>query len=180
MFFYLFGVNMAKAKKSAKGKKVSHKTKKVKTTRVERVAKKVVKQAVRQAQKAVRQATPQVKKFVKQVTGKPVERIVSEAMSQVNRAIAPAGLKLVSTGNKKLVGEISHFFDKISVAVIEVKDTINEGDAVTIEGPQTNLKQKISSMQIEHDKIKSAKKGQSVGMKVAGPVRRKDLVYKAL
>lgn len=162
---------MAKAKKSVK-KKVSSKAKKVKTTRVERVARKVVKQATKIAQKTAKQVVRQaIKSIPKDAT--------RQAMSAVNQAIAPTGFQIVQS-NKKLVGEISHFFDKISVAVIEVKDTINEGDAVTIEGPQTNLKQKISSMQIEHDKIKSAKKGQSVGMKVSGPVRRKDLVYKAL
>ena len=79
---------------------------------------------------------------------------------------------------KKLVGEISHFFDKISVAVVEVKSEIKTGDTILIEGPQTNLKQKVESMQIEHEKVAAAKKGQSIGMKVAGPVRKKDLVYK--
>ncbi len=80
--------------------------------------------------------------------------------------------------DKKLVGEISHFFDKISVAVVEVKAEMKAGDTILIEGPMTNLKQKVDSMQIEHEKIATAKKGQSVGMKVSGPVRKKDLVYK--
>ena len=80
--------------------------------------------------------------------------------------------------DKKLVGEISHFFDKISVAVVEVKSEIKTGDTILIEGPQTNLKQKVGSMQIEHETIASAKKGQSIGMKTSGPVRKKDLVYK--
>lgn len=178
---------MAKAKKSAK-RKVSHKAKRVRTTRVERVAKKVVKQAVRQATKTARQAgriaqqatKMAVKAAAQAVPPRVAKDVRRQVVSTVNQALAPAGLQLVATGNKRLVGEISHFFDKISVAVIEVKDTLNEGDAITIEGPQTNLKQKVASMQIEHDKIKSARKGQSIGMKVSGSVRRKDLVYKAL
>ena len=80
--------------------------------------------------------------------------------------------------DKKLVGEISHFFDKILVAVVEVKAEMKAGDTILIEGPMTNLKQKLDSMQIEHEKIATAKKGQSVGMKVSGLVRKKDLVYK--
>lgn len=88
---------------------------------------------------------------------------------------AKAALKAVE---KKLIGEISHFFDKISVAVVEVKTEMKTGDTILIEGPLTNLKQTVASMQIEHEKVAVAKKGQSIGMKVAGPVRKKDLVYK--
>jgi len=80
---------------------------------------------------------------------------------------------------KKLVGEISHFFPKINVAVIEVKAPLKVGDKISIEGPTTNFQQKIDSMEVEHKKVKTAKKGDSVGMKVAEKVREKDLVYKA-
>ena len=79
---------------------------------------------------------------------------------------------------KKLVGRISHFFPKISVAVVEVEDTIKVGDKISIEGPTTNFQQTVESMQIEHKNITEAKKGDSVGLKVAEKVREKDLVYK--
>ena len=79
---------------------------------------------------------------------------------------------------KKLVGTITHFFDKISVAVIKVNAPISVGDEIAIEGPQTNIKMKISSMQVEHEAIKSAKKGDDIGMKVPSPVRAKDQVFK--
>jgi len=83
-----------------------------------------------------------------------------------------------TTAGKKVVGVITHFFDKISVAVIEVKSPISVGDEITIEGPQTNIKMKVESMQVEHDKIKTSKKGDDIGMKVPSPVKAKDLVYK--
>ena len=79
---------------------------------------------------------------------------------------------------KKIVGEISHFFPKISVAVIEVKAPLKVGDKISIEGPTTKFQQKIDSMEVEHKKVQTAKKGDSVGMKVAEKVREKDLVYK--
>jgi len=79
---------------------------------------------------------------------------------------------------KKLVGRISHFFDKISVAVIELKADLKEGDKISFEGPKTNFTQTASSMQIEHEKVAVAKKGQSIGMKVSEPVRENDQVYK--
>ncbi len=126
------------------------------------------------ARKAVKKVQTQVRRTAKKV----VKRAVKQAVSAANKALRPAGYKIVPMAGKKLVGEISHFFDKISVGVVEVKDAIRAGDKISIEGPQTNFTQTVASMQIEHDKIDTAKKGQSVGMKMAQPVRRKDLVYR--
>lgn len=79
---------------------------------------------------------------------------------------------------KKLVGKISHFFPKISVAVVELDDELKVGDKISIEGPKTNFEQIVESMQIEHQPVETAKAGQSIGLKVKERVREKDLVYK--
>lgn len=79
---------------------------------------------------------------------------------------------------KKLIGKISHYFDKIGVAVIDLTDTLEVGDEISIEGAATNFRQTIDSMEIEHQKIDKAKKGQSIGMKVADKVRDNDKVFK--
>jgi translation elongation factor EF-Tu-like GTPase len=76
------------------------------------------------------------------------------------------------------VGRVSHFFARINVAVIELKDTISVGDKIFIKGPTTDIEQTVDSMEIEHEKVKQAKAGQSVGMKVKGRVRESDTVYK--
>jgi putative protease len=76
------------------------------------------------------------------------------------------------------VGKVSHFFSKINVAVIEVKDTISVGDQIFIKGPTTDIQQSVDSMEIEHEKIDEATAGHSVGMKVNGRVRENDVVYK--
>jgi|TARA_Y100000310_G_scaffold124950_2_gene123763 putative protease len=76
------------------------------------------------------------------------------------------------------VGKVSHYFDKIGVAVIEVSGQLKVGDEIHIKGHTTDFKQKITSMQIEKDKIQEAKSGQSVGMKVDQQVRANDLVLK--
>jgi putative protease len=79
---------------------------------------------------------------------------------------------------KKLIGKISHYFTKIGVAVIELSDTLSVGDEISVEGASTNFTQKIDSMQIEHKNVNKAKKGDSIGLKVADRVREEDLVYK--
>jgi len=76
------------------------------------------------------------------------------------------------------VGRVSHFFGKINVAIIEVKDTISVGDQIFIKGPTTDIEQTIDSMEIEHTKVKQAEAGQSIGMKVNARVRENDIVYK--
>ena len=76
------------------------------------------------------------------------------------------------------VGRVSHFFTKISVAVIELTATVSVGDRILIKGPTTNLEQTIDSMEIEHEKVQKAGAGQSIGLKVKDRVRETDVVYK--
>ena len=79
------------------------------------------------------------------------------------------------------VGKVNHYFSKIGVAVIDVTDgSIKVGDEIHIKGHTTDFKQKVSSMQIEQDKIEMAEPGQSIGMKVSESVRQHDIVYKTI
>jgi len=81
---------------------------------------------------------------------------------------------------KKLVGKISHYFDKIGVAVVDLSDTLEVGDEISIEGAATNFRQTVDSMEVEHQKIDKAKKGDAIGMKVADKVRNNDKVFKVV
>jgi len=86
----------------------------------------------------------------------------------------------VSEQELKEIGRVSHFFTKISVAVIELTSTLSVGDRILIKGPTTNFEQTGNSMQIEHENVKVAKAGQSIGLKVDERVREDDTVYKIL
>ncbi|MFH1586883.1 MAG: hypothetical protein ABID38_03440 [Candidatus Diapherotrites archaeon] len=79
---------------------------------------------------------------------------------------------------KDLVGKILHYYDKIGVAVIELSGNLKDGDKISIEKDGDALEQTVGSMQIEHEKIKSAKKGQAIGMKVSSPVKQNSEVFK--
>ncbi|MDD5181656.1 MAG: translation elongation factor-like protein [Candidatus Nanoarchaeia archaeon] len=79
---------------------------------------------------------------------------------------------------KTRVGKISHYFSKIGVAVVEVEAPLKVGDKISIEGGTTKFEQTVSSMQVDREAIKSAKKGDSVGMKVDSEVKPGDVVYK--
>jgi len=83
-------------------------------------------------------------------------------------------------GEEKLVGRITHYFTRISVAVVELSDTLRVGDEIIIKGATTNLRQKVESMQIMHEPVTEAQAGQSVGLKVVDRVREGDKVYKVV
>ena len=78
------------------------------------------------------------------------------------------------------VGSITHFFSKISVAVVELTAPLAVGDHILIKGPTTDFEQMVESMQIEHKNIEKAEAGQSIGMKMAEHVKERDVVYKKL
>ncbi len=78
------------------------------------------------------------------------------------------------------VGYITHFFSKISVAVVELTEPLSVGDHILIKGPSTDFEQVVDSMQIEHQNIQRAQSGQSIGLKTLQQVKEKDVVYKKL
>jgi len=86
----------------------------------------------------------------------------------------------LSEENVVEVGHVTHFFTKISVAVVELSATLAVGDTILIKGPTTDFEQVVESMQIEHENIERAEAGQSIGLKTEQRVREEDIVYKKL
>ena len=79
------------------------------------------------------------------------------------------------------IGEVVHYFGKISVAAIKLADgDLKAGDTIHIKGHTSDFTQKIESIQIEHNSVTEAKKGADIGIKVSEHVREKDVVYKVI
>jgi len=79
---------------------------------------------------------------------------------------------------EKLIGKITHYFGKIDVGIIKIENgELNIGDTVHIKGHTSDFMQQISSMQIEHEQIQKAKKGDDIGIKVDQKVHEHDEVY---
>ena len=69
----------------------------------------------------------------------------------------------------KKVGKISHYYNHLGVAIIEVKTPFSVGDTLKFvkHGSGEELfQQVVSSIQEEHKSINKTKKGMSVGVKV--------------
>ena len=76
------------------------------------------------------------------------------------------------------VGEVTHYYTRIGVAVIRITAPLRVGDRIAIKGHTTNFEQTVDSMQIEHEAVEEAKPGDLVGLKVVERVREGDIVYK--
>jgi len=79
----------------------------------------------------------------------------------------------------KEVGEVTHFYSHLGVAIVKCKVPISTGDMLWFKGATTDFKETVSSMQYDHKTIQAAKKGQEVGIKVSEKVREGDKVYLA-
>lgn len=77
------------------------------------------------------------------------------------------------------IGHITHYFPKIGVAVVEITaGALKVGETVRIKGHTSDLTQTVESLQREHLQVPEIGKGASAGMKVGGPVREGDKVYR--
>jgi len=78
------------------------------------------------------------------------------------------------------IGKVNHYYNRISVAVLELSGELQIGDKILILGRTTELTQVVTSMEIEHRKMQKVGPGMDVALKVAEPVRKGDMVYKVV
>ncbi|MBI4159323.1 translation elongation factor-like protein [Candidatus Woesearchaeota archaeon] len=78
----------------------------------------------------------------------------------------------------KEVGKVFAYYSNIGVAAIKLSGALKVGDTIAIKGHTTDITQRVESIQIEHEKVKEAKKGDEIGIKVSDRVRLNDVVYK--
>ena len=69
------------------------------------------------------------------------------------------------------IGEVTHYYDRISVAVIQLSSQLSKGDRVHFLGHGSDFTQEITSIQVEHETINSAGKGSEVAIKTVKPVK---------
>ncbi len=86
----------------------------------------------------------------------------------------------MKTMSKGKLGKVTHYYDKLGVAVIELSGALKVGDKIKFMRKEEDLfEQEVSSMQFDHKSIDKAGKGKSVGMKTEQKVGDGVEVYKA-
>lgn len=77
------------------------------------------------------------------------------------------------------VGKVTHYYDKIGVAIVELDGTLSVNDNVKfIEDGKELFGQIVDSIQVEHEKKDSAPRGSVVGLKVNEEVKEGVEVFK--
>jgi len=77
------------------------------------------------------------------------------------------------------IGKVTHYYDKIGVAVVELTKGIKVGDNIRFErGGEKLFEQEVKSMQVEHKEVKNAKKGDDIGLKSDQEVKEGAEVFK--
>ncbi|MEK7107322.1 MAG: hypothetical protein AAB899_04005 [Patescibacteria group bacterium] len=72
---------------------------------------------------------------------------------------------------EKLIGTVTHWYDKISVAVVKVTGKLTKGAAVKVKKGDDEFEDTVSSIQIDHKDVVSAKKGDDAAIKLSRPAK---------
>lgn len=75
------------------------------------------------------------------------------------------------------IGHVTHYYGKISVAVLALNDDLKVGDTIHFLGRNTDFNQQVGSMEIEHQKVETVGPGDEVALKVLERVRKGDTVF---
>ncbi len=79
------------------------------------------------------------------------------------------------------IGVVIHYYNKISVAIVEIQnDFIALEEVLFIKGKTTRFRQRVKSIEYEHQKISKAPVGYQIGLQVGAPVAEGDIVYKEI
>ena len=93
-------------------------------------------------------------------------------------AIAPVPPRGPLPGEER-VGFVTHYYGHLSVAAIRLESgSLRVGDTIRILGHTSDFRQRVESMQIEHQPVTEAGRRQEIGLKVTEHARERDDVYK--
>jgi len=137
-----------KARSKKKAKKVAKKkVRKVKSRKAKKAAKKTTKKKPAKKAKKTAKKKP-AKKAKKAKAKKPAKKVAKKVRK------AP------------VIGKVTHYYDRIGVAVVEIMSVLKHGDMIRLKHGAKSFAQKAASMQVNHTPIAVAKQGEEIGLKV--------------
>ena len=78
------------------------------------------------------------------------------------------------------IGRVTHYYNHINVAVLNLTDSLKLGDRIHIYGHATDLVERVASMEVDHHPVVWVKPGDHVAIKVIEPVHEHDKVYRII
>jgi hypothetical protein len=80
---------------------------------------------------------------------------------------------------EEFIGVVTHYYGHLSVAAIRLEaGGLRVGDTIRILGHTSDFRQRVDSMQLDHQSVTEAGKRQEIGLKVSQHAREHDAVYK--
>jgi len=76
------------------------------------------------------------------------------------------------------VGVVTHYYGHLSVAAVKLEVTLAVGQTIHVLGHTSDFRQRVDSMQIEHEQVQEAIGGDEIGIRVAQHAREHDVVYR--
>ncbi len=67
----------------------------------------------------------------------------------------------------KQIGIVTHWYDKLGVAVVKLAGKLSKGDSIIVRKGDEEFKDTVASLQIEHEDVSSAKKGDDAAIKLS-------------
>ena len=126
------------------------------------VSKKKVKKTVMKKKVTKTMKKKLVKKMTKKITMKLIKKTAKKPMKK-----SPVAKKTVkSAAVAGTLGSVVHYYDRIGVAILELTAPVVVGDLLTFRRGKREFTQPIGSMQMNHQPVERATKGQVVGVKV--------------
>jgi translation elongation factor EF-1alpha len=79
---------------------------------------------------------------------------------------------------ERKVGTVEHYYPKVHAASVGLEGDLKLGDTVHIQGHGDDLRERVSSMQVDHVPIQEGHAGQHIGLQVPRKVHEKAEVFK--
>lgn len=76
----------------------------------------------------------------------------------------------------KKIGEVTHYYTGLQVAIVKLSGSLQVGQTVNFKGATTDFEQEVTDMEFDHEKLEEVEKGKEVGIKVEERVREGDEV----
>jgi putative protease len=79
---------------------------------------------------------------------------------------------------EKKIGTVTHYWNHLHVAGVTITNgELHTGDRIHIKGHTSDFEQTVGSMEIDHEMIECARRGDEIGLAVIEHAREHDDVY---
>ena len=81
--------------------------------------------------------------------------------------------------DEKPVGKVTHWYDKIGVAVVKLTGKLSRGDRVRVRKGEDEFEDTVASIQIDRKDVPSAKEGDDAAVKLGGRAKEGAEIFRA-